>query len=153
MALTCLNRKIMENIVHLNKRLPFRPDAVFKGWTEPRLMRQWLFKSANNDIVIPKYNLTEGGEYSILETTAENEKVDHFGNFITIIPSTRLSFMLEVPWHFQGVTKVEIEFIAIDEKHTLMDFLQTGVRPDIVEANWNEMFSNLDQVLRTGNDH
>lgn len=117
-------------------------------------MRQWLFKSANNDIVIPKYNLTEGGEYSILETTAENEKVDHFGNFITIIPSTRLSFTLEVPWHFQAVTKVEIEFIAIDEKqHTLMDFLQTGVRPDIVEANWNEMFSNLDQVLRTGNDH
>jgi len=102
---------------------------VFKAWTKPGLISQWLFKSRNNWIVVAHQELSIGGKFSILETTVENEQIDHYGTYLAIAPAVRLSFTLEVPWHFEGVTAVSISFINDKAGNCLMDFQQSGIDP------------------------
>ena len=138
----------MAPIVHLCETLAASPEAAFSAWTESGLMSRWLFKSPDNQIVVELQELEIGGRYSIRETTAENEKIDHFGTYLAIVPGTLLSFTLEVPWHFPGVTTVAINFTADAAGNCLMDFRQSGVDPQIVEGNWKTMFAQLKTVLR-----
>jgi uncharacterized protein YndB with AHSA1/START domain len=112
----------MTPIVDIRETLAASPESVFSAWTEPGLMSRWLFKSPDNWIVVALQELVTGGRYSILETTAENEKIDHFGTYLAIVPGTLLSFTLEVPWHFPGVTTVTINFTADAADNCLMDF-------------------------------
>lgn len=137
----------MAPIVHLQEFLTASPETVFKAWTEPDLMSRWLFKSPGNRIVVALQELVAGGKYSIMETTADNEKIDHYGTYLSIVPGARLSFTLEVPWHFPGVTTVTINFPADAEGNCLMNFQQSGVDPKIVEGNWKTMFVQLKAVL------
>ncbi|HBY70454.1 MAG TPA: hypothetical protein DEG69_23455, partial [Flavobacteriaceae bacterium] len=44
-----------------------KPDIIFAAWTEPEIMKQWLFKSSNNDIISIHNELRIGGRFSILE--------------------------------------------------------------------------------------
>jgi len=139
----------MPPVVHLQENLPASPGEVFNAWTVPELMIRWLFRSATNRIEVPLLELRSGGRYSILETTAEGEKIDHYGTYSIIVPAERLSFTLEVPWHFPGVTTVNLAFSAV-EGGCLMDFRQTGVEPRIVEDNWKAMFGQLKRVVSGG---
>jgi uncharacterized protein YndB with AHSA1/START domain len=136
----------MPSLVHFQEILSASPGKVFNAWTVPELMILWLFKSATNRIEVPLLELHSGGRYSILETTAEGEKIDHYGSYSIIVPPERLSFTLEVPWHFPGVTTVNLTFRAI-EGGCLMDFRQSGVDPGIVEDNWRAMFGQLKRVV------
>ena len=138
----------MPPVVHLQENLSASPGEVFNAWTKPELMIQWLFRSATNRIEVPLQELRSGGRYSILETTAEGEKIDHYGVYSIIVPAERLSFTLEVPWHFPGVTTVNLTFSAI-EGGCLMDFQQSGVDPGIVEDNWKAMFVQLKRLVNT----
>lgn len=137
----------MTPIIHLRETLPASANAVFKAWTNPSLMAQWLFKSQHNRIVVASQELTIGGRYSILETTSKNEKIDHYGTYLAIVAGELLSFTLEVPWHFPGVTTVAINFTTDAVGNCIMDFLQSGVEPKIVEDNWKTMFTQLKVVL------
>ena len=126
---------------------PKGPESAFEAWTVPGLMVQWLFKSPDNKIAVPLQELVNGGKYSILEMTAGNEKIDHFGTYLAIVPGELLSFTLEVPWHFPGVTTVVIHFKTAGEGYCLMDFKQSGVDPKIVTANWQTMFTQLKSIM------
>jgi len=57
-----------------------------------------------------------------------------------------LCFSLEVPQHFPGQSRVAIAFRQ-GPKDFEMVFEQTGVDPEIVEADWRRMFSRLAMVL------
>lgn len=137
----------MSPIVYLREFLPAVPEAVFSAWTTPGLMAQWLFKSPDNQIVIETQELMAGGRYSIMETTAGNENIDHYGTYLAMVPGVLLSFTLEVPWHFPGVTTVTVNLTADAAANCIMDFRQTGVDPRIVEGNWKAMFMQLKTVL------
>lgn len=139
----------MPPVVHLQEILSASPGEVFNAWTKPELMIRWLFRSATNRIEVPLQELRSGGRYSILETTAEGEKIDHYGAYSIIVPAERLSFTLEVPWHFPGVTTVNLAFSPI-EGGCLMDFRQSGVDPRTVEDNWKAMFGQLKRVVSGG---
>src|SRR5258705_9894862 len=66
-----------------------RSDLVFTAWTKPELMRLWLFKSPDNEIISIKSDLKVGGRFSILELN-KTKKIDHFGNFLEIDNPHRL---------------------------------------------------------------
>ena len=122
------------------------PTKVFDAWVTPAIMRQWLFASPSNEIHDIELNLTIGGRFSIPERTAEGDNIHHFGEYLEIDRPRRLTFTLEVPKHFPGVTYVAIDIVKI-KKGCELSLLQTGVRPETTEANWREMLLQLDKVL------
>jgi hypothetical protein len=64
-----------------------------------------------------------------------------------MIPGKLLSFTLEVPWHFPGVTTVEINFTADKAGNCQMDFQQAGVDPSVIRESWKKMFAQLKTIL------
>jgi len=120
-------------------------EDLFSAWTDPAVMRQWLFKGDDSEIESIAIDLAVGGRFSILERTRAGT-IDHFGNYLSIDRPNLLSFTLEVPAHFPGTSQVEIGFRQV-EAGCEMVFRQAGVDPEIVEGSWRRMFIALARVL------
>jgi uncharacterized protein YndB with AHSA1/START domain len=131
--------------VRITSNFAATPEATFDAWLNPDIMRQWLFASPTNQILQVKTDPRVGGSFSILERNA-GEEIDHFGEYLEIERPRRLRFTLEVPWHFPGVTRVSID-IAPTASGCVMEFIQTGVKRDVTEGSWREMFTTLAAVL------
>jgi len=116
-------------------------EKLFCAWTDPVLIGKWLFKGDDSEIVRVDLDLTVGGRFSIVEQTSDGT-IDHFGNYLRIDKPHLLSFSLEVPKHFAGISQIQLEFRET-EVGTEMIFQQTGVDPAIVEASWRRMFTQL----------
>lgn len=127
--------------------LDFQTPAatLFDAWTNPAVMRHWLFKGDHSEIESIDLDLTVGGFFSILERD-DSGTIDHFGNYLLIDQPTSLSFTLEVPKHFVGMTQVLLNFKPRGNSCE-MSFEQTGVDPKVVESSWMRMFAKLTRVL------
>jgi uncharacterized protein YndB with AHSA1/START domain len=123
-------------------------EKLFCAWTDPVLIGRWLFRGDDSEIAKVDLDLAVGGRFSIVEQTRD-ETIDHFGNYLLIDRPRLLSFSLEVPKHFSGVSQVQLEFRETDVD-TEMIFQQTGVDPAIVEASWRRMFTQLARVFLQG---
>jgi uncharacterized protein YndB with AHSA1/START domain len=123
-------------------------DALFDAWTDPAIMRNWLFKGDRSEIEHIEVDLAVDGRFSIVERTPTG-LIDHFGNYLLVDRPKLLCFTLEVPLHFPGQSRVTIAFRQ-GSKDCEMVFEQTGVDPEIVEAEWRRMFSRLAMVLLKG---
>jgi uncharacterized protein YndB with AHSA1/START domain len=126
-------------------------EKLFCAWTDPAIISQWLFKGEDSEIVKADLDLVVGGRYSIVEQT-RGDTIDHFGNYLVIDKPRLLSFTLEVPKHFSGMSQVQLEFkeaeaAAVTTVATEMVFQQTGVDPQIVEGSWRRMFTQLARVF------
>ncbi len=120
-------------------------EKLFDAWTDPEIMKRWLFKGPHSEIVRVERDLSVGGRFSIVERTPEGE-TDHFGVYRELSRPHRLAFSLEVPAHFDGRTLVEVDFKQISDASE-MCFHQTGVDPSVVEQSWRTMFINLTETL------
>lgn len=135
----------MTDPVYVAQRFRASRERVFDAWLKPEIVRLWLFKSHDNEIVRVAVNPQSGGRFSILER-AKGEDIDHFGVYSVIDRPNRLAFSLEVPWHFPGVTEVVVEITPSDEGCHL-SLTQTGVDPKITEGPWRNMLSQLARLL------
>ena len=66
----------------LNITLIFKATAeeLFSAWTEPELVRQWLFKGDDSQSVTADIDLAVGGRFSIAEHTKDGT-VEYFGRW------------------------------------------------------------------------
>jgi uncharacterized protein YndB with AHSA1/START domain len=120
-------------------------DQLFGAWTDPAIMSRWLFKGNDSDIANIDADVSVGGYFSIAERTREGT-TEHTGNYLLVDKPNALAFTLEVPKHFAGTSQVSLEFKQSDVGCEMM-FQQTGIDPNIAEAEWRRMFSNLTMVL------
>ena len=131
----------------LSRFFSVEPYAVFDAWTKPELMKSWLFKSPDNEIISVKTDLKVGGKFSILELD-KNEKIDHFGEYLEIERPNKLVFTLEVPRHFSGVSKVSIE-IRDKQNGCELIFSQSGIDTSKTKESWEIMLEMLKAVAYT----
>lgn len=124
------------------------PQRLFTAWTDPELIKLWLFKSDSSNISSIDIDLQGGGSFSIIEQTATGQLIEHFGIYQRIVRPQRLSFTLQVPHHFTGSTTIEVN-IKPDGDGSLLTFEQTGIDPKIVGNAWQKMFDQLDKVFAT----
>ena len=136
--------------VDLARVFTARPDAVFDAWITPEVMRRWLFKSPNNEILEPEVDARAGGRFSILERVG-GEEIEHFGTFETVDRPRRLIFTLEVPKHFPGVTRVTVDLEPTTDG-ALMRFTQTGVEREVTEGAWRGMFEALGREVNASGE-
>lgn len=120
-------------------------ETIFNAWTEPNLMRLWLFKSPTNQILSIHSKLKIGERFSILELN-NDEKIDHFGEYLEIKRPHKLLFTLEVPWHFPGISKVSVN-IENRPNGCEMIFTQSGIDTSLTKKSWEKMFENLNSLI------
>jgi uncharacterized protein YndB with AHSA1/START domain len=131
--------------VNLTQYFPVPADTVFAAWTEPEIMRRWLFVSATSEIRKIDLDLRVGGTFSILAWSGR-EFIDHFGAYQKVAPPHNLAFTLQVPKHFPGVSEVIVAVMSTPDG-CVMDFQQTGVARETTESAWQVMFATLADVL------
>jgi uncharacterized protein YndB with AHSA1/START domain len=131
--------------VNITRHFPLPAGAVFDAWTNPTLMARWIFTTRGSEIRKIEIDRRVGGAFSIVEWTGR-ESVRHFGTFQKVDRPHILSFTLEVPQRFVGVTHC-IVGIASTPDGCVMSFQQGGVAKEVAEPNWRAMFRTLAEVL------
>ena len=135
----------MTDPLRLSKLVPATPAEAFEAWTASEIMRQWLFTSADGQIVRTVTDPVVGGHYSILEHN-DGQEIDHFGTYLVVERPRRLSFTLDVPKHFSESTRVDVTF-APDAAGCWVHFTQTGIDPEKTRMFWQQMLKRLADVL------
>jgi uncharacterized protein YndB with AHSA1/START domain len=131
--------------INLSRHFPLPAEDVFDAWTIPSLMAQWIFTSRSSEIRKVDVDLRVGGGFSLVEWTGR-QFIRHAGVFQKIAPPHNLSFTLEVPQRFAGISTCVIG-IASTPDGCVMTFQQTGVAKEIAETNWLAMFRRMGEVL------
>ena len=120
-------------------------EDLFRAWTDPILMKQWLFKLGNSEIATVEVSLEVGGQFKVVERTP-SEIIDYFGSYVRIDKPKQLSFTLNAPKRFPGQTLVSVQFRQGMEECE-MTFEQANVESEMVDAEWRRMFSQLAMAL------
>lgn len=121
-------------------------ENVFNAWTNPEIISQWMFKGEGNDIVQVINSPEQNGAFSIIKKGKGGEWMDHYGTYREIVRPNLLSFSLEAPDTFKGVSTIVIT-ITPTEKGSHLSLLQTGADPALFVKVWEKMFGKLDKLL------
>jgi uncharacterized protein YndB with AHSA1/START domain len=125
---------------------PCSTEDAFDAWTIPEIMKTWMFSGTNNDIVQVIADPVPNGEFCILKHDPVQELVDYCGHYNEVSRPTLLSFSLESPLRFTGISSVVIRFASVEEGCRI-DFLQTGIDPITAQPIWESMFANLANIF------
>ena len=121
-------------------------EHVFDSWLNPEVLKHWIFIGDSNKITNVSLEEKEGGKFSIVEEN-KGKVIDHFGKYIHIKRPESLSFSLEVPDHFDGVSHVEVN-IERQGPACALSFIQRDIDTTKTEQAWKNMFQMLDTVLK-----
>jgi len=121
-------------------------EHVFDSWLNPEVLKHWIFIGDSNKITNVTLDEKEGGKFSIVEEN-KGKVIDHFGKYIHIKRPESLSFSLEVPDHFDGVSHVEVN-IERQGPACALSFIQRDIDTTKTEQAWKDMFQMLDTVLK-----
>jgi uncharacterized protein YndB with AHSA1/START domain len=121
-------------------------EHVFDSWLNPEVLKHWIFVGNSNKITKVELEEKEDGKFSIVEEN-NGKTIDHFGKYIHIKRPESLSFSLEVPDHFEGVSYVEVS-IERQGPACALTFIQSNIDTSKTEQAWVKMFQTLDTVLK-----
>lgn len=96
--------------VELRRVLPDPPEHVFRAWTDPDLIRQWMSLGAAEAEV----DLRVGGRFRIL-MRGEGVEIDHTGEYVEVEPPERLVFTWRSPYTGDEPSVVAVVLRAVDE--------------------------------------
>jgi uncharacterized protein YndB with AHSA1/START domain len=78
--------------LHLNRRYPFPPAAVFRAWTDPAAMKRWFAPTDEYEVPEVEVDLRVGGRYRIVMRAPDGEVHRVSGVYREIAPPDRLVF-------------------------------------------------------------
>ena len=133
-------------------------DPVFKAWTEPDLVKRWLYGPEEWPMTICKVDLRVGGALRFEWGTRDGKSLGFSGVYREIVPPERLAFteMWDDNWT-GGETLVTMTFVEHAGKTTLKQTVQyssrdardaalkTGMARGVAQA-----FDRLAEILADG---
>lgn len=134
----------------IERRLSAPPSEVFRCWTEPNELMRWFKPSGEWSTTKAEVDLRVGGSYRIaFSSPAGNEYVES-GEYLEILPDTRLSYSGEFrgpTQHFKTV--VNVEFFE-DGDGTRLVIVERGYPSEEVrnlhQAGWGGFLDQLEKV-------
>jgi len=129
--------------VELTVTLPASADRVWRAWTEPRYLGQWISGHAQVDATVHV-----GGGYR-LTLPSEREPLVISGVYLTVDEYTGLA----MTWSEDGGAESQLEIQladAGDPKRTRLTLTHRGLAEDAVEEHrtgWREMLAVLEEYL------
>jgi|GEM_PF-434330 len=131
--------------LHLQYSFQASVTSVYDAWITKPVAELWLFRNETNQLYF-EADVKKGGKFSTVEYDGE-KKIDHWGKYLEIDRPNRLSFTLEVPDHFEGISEVSIE-IKETPGGTQLDFTQMNIDTSKTESAWKAMLTHLDTILK-----
>lgn len=149
-------------VLSMARRFNASDKAVYEAWTNPELMKKWLFTQEDTNQVA-KNVLRAGGSWEIVD---RREDVDYraVGEYLELKPPHKLMFSFQMP-QFNDLEDRITVWISMVQNSCEMAFVQEIVVPheegwneadiervstefsDESRAGWSLMFENLRQLV------
>ncbi len=140
--------------LEISRRISASPEAVYKAWTEPELMKQWLAPNPNIVIYVDNDPIPGGILHIEMNSPDGNQ---HFidGKYQKLTPH---SFIAK-SWKYSGPvdiiqdieTLLEINFTAVDRGFTDLKLTQSRLKTkeacDAYEADWPSCLDKLQNIF------
>jgi two-component system cell cycle response regulator DivK len=129
--------------VRVERAFAATPERVFDAWLDPETAGEWLFRTADGELMRCEIDPIVGGRYEMVERRGE-EEVLHTGLYEAIERPERLAFTLAVPLYAEGEERVDIA-IAPGEDGCTLTLTQT--RADDAPAGVEQIARGWSQLL------
>jgi two-component system, cell cycle response regulator DivK len=132
--------------VRVTRRFDAAPERVFDAWLDEATAGDWLFATADGEMVRVAIDPSVGGRYEIVERRG-GEDILHTGVYEAIERPRRLAFTLQVPKyspHSDGVT-VDVAPEADGAQLTLTQTVpeDAPASPERIEQGWGKVLDAL----------
>ena len=139
----------MEDSINLEIKIDAPFQAVWKAWTDPALILQWIGSDPKGEGMNAQMDVRPGGMYEISFRGSDRVKHTCFGMYTEVKEFRKLIFS----WEWKSEPGVE-SFVTIeltpDGDFTLMDFEHSHVgnrSRHNYQAGWRATFEKLTHLL------
>lgn len=129
-------------VIEIHRRLPASIGEVFRWWTEPALLREWMTPIGNVEAEI---DLRVGGALRIA-MKGEGRLIEHTGEYLEINPPRRLVFTWVSPYTGTTPSVVTVELHSIGAHLTDLHLFHSQLPPDAARSHgegWGVMLDRL----------
>lgn len=94
--------------VTITRRFSAPPRRVFEAWTDPKVVRQWMFATPAGRMGRVEVDARAGGGFVVVEERG-GDMAEHHGRYLEFLPPQRLVFELSPTADFEKYSRVTIE--------------------------------------------
>jgi uncharacterized protein YndB with AHSA1/START domain len=139
-------------VVEIHRRLPAPIGEVFRWWTDPELLREWMTPVGT---VEAEVDLRVGGRLSVV-MKGDGRVIEHTGEYLEIDPPRRLVFTWVSQFTGSVPSVVTVELQAAGDDETELRLTHSRL-PDTVarfhHGGWDAMLGRLDSGLQPKDEH
>jgi len=145
---------IETGVIEINRRLPAPIAEVFRWWTDPELLCEWMTPVGT---VEAEVDLRVGGRLRIV-MKGEGRVIEHTGEYLEIDPPRRLVFTWVSPYTGSVPSVITVELHAAGDDLTDLRLVHSQLPDEAARwhrGGWDAMLERLDGRLhaKEGLDH
>ena len=133
-------------VIEIHRRLPAPIAEVFRWWTDPELLREWMTPVGTVDAEV---DLRVGGRLHIV-MRGDGRVIEHTGEYLEIDPPRRLVFTWVSPFTGSLPSVITVELQAADDDMTDLHLVHSRL-PDATarfhQGGWGAMLDRLEERL------
>lgn len=130
--------------IELRRHLPAPPEEVFRAWTDPELMSQWMTLGTATASV----DLRVGGAFTLV-MSGEGMTIEQTGEYLEVEPPHLLVFTWRSPFTGGEPSEVTVRLTS-EGSGTELVLVHQQLPPDAVESHaggWGQMVERLERLL------
>lgn len=135
------------DIVTIERLFNAPVDLLWTIWTESSFIKRWFGSDMNGTVRSASIDLSVGGKYKIAFIDADGSAHTAFGEFIEIVPFSKLLYT----WEWEGerghISKLQVDFIERQE-NTLLVLTHADLNPDSVHGYLEGWNGALEKIVR-----
>lgn len=139
-------------VVEIHRRLPAPIGEVFRWWTDPELLCEWMTPVGT---VEAEVDLRIGGRLRVV-MKGDGRVIEHIGEYLEIDPPRRLVFTWVSQFTGSVPSVVTVELQAAGDDETELRLTHSRL-PDTVarfhHGGWDAMLGRLDSGLQPKDEH
>lgn len=134
--------------IRVKKRYDAPSRCIFGAWLDPKLAGKWLFATASQPMAHVEIDGRVGGSFCFVERQAD-ETVTYMGQYVQIVPDSRLAFTLSMQPHLDVVSRVTVAIAPLAKGCTLELTHENvpRVHASYVEGRWTGILYGLSVTL------
>jgi uncharacterized protein YndB with AHSA1/START domain len=130
------------------QRFDASAERVFDAWLDPKKAGDWLFATANGQMVRVEIDARIGGRFMFVDRR-NGEEVEHTGEYLELDRPKRLVFRFAVPKYLSVYTHVALDIVPVGAGCELT-LVHEGVLPEYeaqTQSGWKAILDSLAAAL------